>query len=161
MANVARALGAFERRLVTPSRWDEFLRGKRGALTAAEKQGFARFVAAGCSDCHNGMAVGGRMFQVLGEARPWPLQADSGRMGVTGKREDLFLFKVPALRNVEHTGPYFDHGLVTDLGEAVRLMARYQRGMALSETDVAEILVWLKTLTGTPPRDLVPAPDDR
>jgi cytochrome c peroxidase len=149
--NVARALAAFERRLVTPSRWDQFLRGKRDAISAEEKQGFATFVEKGCSDCHNGVAVGGRMFQVAGEVKPWPLQSDSGRYSTTRKTEDLFVFRVPQLRNIEKTGPYFDTGVINDLSEAVRLMARYQRGMNLSEKDVEGIVAWLKTLTGEVP----------
>lgn len=153
--NVARALGVFERRLVTPSRWDQFLRGNRDALTAEEKQGFETFVYKGCSDCHNGVAVGGRMYQVAGEVKPWPLQSDSGRYSATRKREDLFVFRVPPLRNIENTGPYFDTGVVTDLSEAVRLMARYQRGMNLSERDVAEIVAWLKALTGEVPSQYI------
>lgn len=159
--NMAQALGAFERRLVTPSRWDEFLRGKRDALSAEEKTGFATFVSSGCSDCHNGVAVGGRMYGVLGEAKPWPLRADSGRSSVTGKAADFMLFKVPSLRNVEKTAPYFDYGMVTDLPEAVRLMARYQRSLTLSETDVSAIVTWLKTLTGTVPAQYTSPPPQR
>jgi len=154
-ANIARALGAFERGLVTPSRWDEFLGGNKEAVTPQEKQGFATFVNKGCSDCHNGMAVGGRMYQVAGEVRPWPLQSDSGRFAATHEAEDLFVFRVPPLRNIEKTGPYFDTGVITDLAEAVRLMARYQRGINLSEEEVGQIVAWLRTLTGTIPSEYV------
>jgi cytochrome c peroxidase len=157
-ANVASALAAFERRLVTPSRWDKFLRGDGSALTAEEKKGFETFVARGCSDCHNGVAVGGRMYQMVGQVKPWPLQSDSGRYGASRKQEDLFVFRVPQLRNIEMTGPYFDTGVVNDLSEAVRLMARYQRGMNLSDSDVAAIVSWLGALTGKVPEDVAPSP---
>ena len=149
--NIAHALGAFEKRLVTPSRWDQFLRGKRDVLSREEKKGFETFVDRGCSDCHNGPAVGGRMYQIAGEVSPWPLQSDSGAYSKTRKAADLFRFRVPPLRNIEMTGPYFDTGGITDLSEAVRLMARYQRGMNLSDSDVQGIVAWLKTLTGTVP----------
>lgn len=151
LENVSLALGAFERRLVTPSRWDRFLRGDSSALTPDEKRGFAAFVTAGCSDCHNGTAVGGRMYQLLGQAKPWPSQADSGRYFLTGKREDIFVFKVPQLRNIEHTGPYFHYDAVPDLAGAVRMMAQHQRNMELTDADVVSIVAWLKALTGEVP----------
>lgn len=159
--NVAKALGAFERTLLTPSRWDRFVQGDEHAITEAEKRGFVTFVAKGCSDCHNGVGAGGRMYQVLGEAAPWPEVADSGRFFVTGKAADVFVFKVPSLRNVAKTGPYFHYDLVGQLPAAVRMMARYQRRLTLSEEDVAAIVTWLNTLTGELPKEFASVPPPR
>lgn len=150
-ANVGRAIAAFERTLLTPSRWDRFLAGDARALTAVEKAGFATFVATGCSDCHHGVDVGGRMYQRLGTVRPWPSQADSGRYLATKNVADLYVFKVASLRNVEKLRGYFHDGTVRDLSEAVRLMARHQLGQELADGDVEAIVAWLRTLTGDPP----------
>jgi cytochrome c peroxidase len=104
------------------------------------------------------VTVGGRMYQMVGQVKPWPIQSDSGRYATSRKQEDLFVFRVPQLRNIEVTGPYFDTGVVSDLSEAVRLMARYQRGMNLSDSDVAAIVSWLGALTGKVPADVAVPP---
>jgi len=156
--NMAKAIGAFERKLMTPSRWDRFLQGDQKALNDAEKEGFLKFVDAGCATCHMGVCVGGTMFQKLGVVEPYPGLKDEGRAKVTRRAEDKFFFKVPGLRNVEKTGPHFHDGSVKTLEEAVRLMARYELGKELGGPDVTAIVTWLKTLTGELPRDYIRPP---
>lgn len=156
--NMARAIGAFERKLMTPSRWDRFLQGDKSALNDAEKAGFLKFVNTGCATCHMGTCAGGTMYQKLGVAKPYPGLKDEGRAKVTHRAEDKFFFKVPGLRNVEKTGPYFHDGSVKTLEEAVKLMAEYELGKTLSAADAASIVTWLKTLTGEIPKDYVKPP---
>lgn len=153
--NIAKAIGAFERKLSTPSRWDKFLAGDKGALTDDEKRGFKKFVSTGCTACHMGTYVGGTMFQKLGLVQPWPSEKDLGRYEVTKNDADKMMFKVPSLRNVEKTAPYFHDGSVATLEEAVRLMAKHQLGKDLSPADIASIVTWLKTLTGEIPKDYI------
>ena len=157
--NVGRAIGAFERGLVTPSRWDAYLGGDPAALTPAEQEGLATFVGASCTACHRGVYVGGDMFQKAGLLEPWPQQGDTGRYAVTRHRGDRFVFKVPSLRNVEQTAPYFHDGQVAALPEAVRWMARYQLGRDLRDTEVDAIVTWLRSLTGTIPREYIKPPE--
>lgn len=156
--NIARAIGAFERTLVTPSRWDKLLRGETSALTDAEKAGFNQFASAGCVSCHNGSLVGGKTYQRLGSAMPWPDTSDEGRFKVTNRPDDHMTFKVASLRNVEKTGPYFHDGSVAALDSAVRLMAEYQLGRKLNQKDTASIVTWLKTLTGEVPAKYTQSP---
>jgi cytochrome c peroxidase len=156
--NVGQAIGAFERGLVTPSRWDAFLAGDTGALTLAGKRGLETFVALGCSACHRGTYVGGEMFQKAGLVEPWPEQGDPGRYAVTHRRGDRLVFKVPSLRNVERTAPYFHNGQVATLEEAVRRMARYQLGRELRDAEVTSVVTWLKSLTGTIPQEYIAPP---
>jgi cytochrome c peroxidase len=146
--NIAKAIGAFERRLVTPSRWDKFLKGDKTALNDAEKAGFLKFVDAGCAACHNGVHVGAASFQKLGVAKPWPDQKDQGRYAVTKNEADRMMFKVPTLRNVEKTWPYMHDGRTAKLEDAVSLMAEYELGRKLQPAEVTSIVTWLKTLTG-------------
>jgi cytochrome c peroxidase len=155
MDNLAKAIGAFERKLVTPSRWDKFLGGDKNALTSAEKVGFKKFTETGCNTCHAGPYVGGAMFQKLGLVKPWPKQDDQGRFEVTKQDADKMVFKVPSLRNVEKTAPYFHDGSVATLEEAVKLMANHQLGKTLDDADVASIVAFLKSLTGVIPRDYI------
>jgi len=156
--NMARAIGAFERKLVTPSRWDRFMEGDRNAITATEMSGHHEFMHGGCATCHNGPYVGGRMFQKLGVEKPWPVTTDLGRMDVTKSAADRMVFKVPTLRNVEKTGPYFHDGKVATLEEAVRLMGQHQLGTPLGDDQVGRIVAWLKTLTGEIPMDYIKPP---
>ncbi|MDF2692319.1 MAG: Cytochrome peroxidase [Labilithrix sp.] len=152
-ANVGKAIGAFERTLVTPSHWDKYLGGDETALTEAERAGLARFLDVGCSTCHAGAAVGGRDFKKLGQVKPWPSAlADNGRFDVTKDAADRNVFKVPSLRNIDKTGPYFHDGSVKTLEEAVRLMATHQLGKDLSPADVDSIVTFLKSLTGELPK---------
>lgn len=156
--NLGKAIGAFERELVTPSRWDAYLKGDRAALTDAEKEGLQQFVTVGCPSCHNGVYVGGAAFQRLGLAVPWPNRSDLGRFAVTKNPSDSLVFKVPTLRNIEHTDPYFNDGKVATLNEAVQLMAKHQLGRNLTEVQTGSIVTFLKTLTGTVPAEYVAAP---
>lgn len=156
--NVGRAIGAFERGLVTPSRWDHFLAGDTGALTIAEQEGLATFVRTGCASCHTGAYVGGQLYRKLGLAKPWPTSLDSGRITVTKNAADLFVFKVPSLRNVAMTGPYFHDGSIASLDEAIRLMGRHQLGVELDSVAVARIHTWLGSLTGELPAAYIAAP---
>ena len=157
--NVGKAIGVFERQLLTPSRWDEYLKGDQAALTADEKRGLDTFLNAGCQACHSGPYLGGQMFQRLGLVRPWPDTRDVGRLHVTGIRADSMVFKVPSLRNVAQTAPYFNAGSVASLDEGVRLMARHQLGQELTREQINSIMTFLKALTGTvPSRYVVPPP---
>jgi cytochrome c peroxidase len=156
--NMALAIGAFERKLVTPSRWDKFLAGDDNALTSAEKTGFEKFVETGCAGCHGGAYVGGAMYSKLGIAKPWPNQKDLGRFNVTKKESDKLVFKAPSLRNIEKTGPYFHDGSVATLDKAIELMAEYENGKKLGPADVQSIATFLKALTGTVPADYIKPP---
>jgi cytochrome c peroxidase len=143
---------------MTPSRWDRFLQGDKTALNDEEKTGFLKFTETGCATCHMGVCVGGTTFQKLGVAKPYPGLKDEGRAKVTGRAEDKYYFKVPGLRNVEKTWPYFHDGSVKTLDEAVRRMAEYELGKNLQPADVSAIVSWLKTLTGEIPRDYIQPP---
>lgn len=157
--NMALAIGAFERNLVTPSRWDKFLEGDKTALTDAEKVGFLKFSEAGCGACHNGVYMGGTMFQKAGLVQPWPDEGDPGRFAVTKNEADRMFFKVPSLRNVAETGPYFHDGKTADLGAAVRTMAECELGTKLTDQEVASITTWMKSLTGDLPKDYIAKPE--
>lgn len=156
--NMARAIGAFERKLVTPSRWDRFLAGDRSALTPEEMAGHHQFMHGGCASCHNGTYVGGSTFQKLGAEKPWPTATDLGRMAVTKNEADRMVFKVPSLRNVARTGPYFHDGTVAHLDEAVRLMGVYQLNTKLEDRQIEQIVAWLGTLTGEIPSEYIRPP---
>jgi cytochrome c peroxidase len=147
--NLARAIGAFERRLVTPGPFDRFLAGDDSALDAGALAGLSKFMEVGCPTCHNGPTVGGLLYQKLGLVRPYET-GDQGRFELTGKEVDRFVFKVPSLRNIARTGPYFHDGSITSLNQAIRLMSAHQLGRDLSEDDVASIRRFLDSLTGEP-----------
>jgi len=155
--NFGLAVGAFERGLVTPSRFDAYLAGDRSALSDTEQRGLATFVSTGCTACHNGVLVGGGSYQKLGTVQPYST-ADPGRMKVTHADADRQVFKVPPLRNVARTGPYFHDGAIADLATAVRTMARVQLGRTLGDPEVASIVAFLGALDGRPPPDYVAPP---
>jgi len=156
--NFAKAVGAFERKLVTPSKWDDYLKGNKTALSDDEKKGFLKFVEVGCPTCHVGPLVGGTMYQKLGKEKPWPNQNDKGRSAVTKSPSDDMMFKTSILRNIEHTGPYFHDASAKTLEDAVKKMATHQLAKELSDDDVKSIVTWLKTLTGTIPAEYVKKP---
>jgi cytochrome c peroxidase len=156
--NMAVAIGAFERKLLTPARWDKFLQGDAAALTPAEKQGFNTFISAGCQTCHAGALVGGAMYQKLGVIKPYPDASDLGRFQLTKVEGDKMVFKVPSLRNIEKTGPYFHNGKVGTLPEAIDRMAEYQVGKKLTDPQIQSIVTWLKSLTGDLPTDYIRPP---
>lgn len=148
--NVGRAIAAFERTLVTPSRFDAYLKGQDSALNVSEQKGLELFVDSGCVACHSGVGIGGSMFQKLGMVKPYETE-DLGRFKVTNQESDKFVFKVPSLRNIEKTGPYFHDGSVESLEEAVKLMGAHQLGRTFEDTEVTDLVAFLRTLTGTPP----------
>jgi cytochrome c peroxidase len=156
--NLGKAIGAFERGLVTPARWDNFLGGDDAALTVDEKRGAKIFVAAGCSGCHGGAYVGGSAFMKAGLKTPWPATADSGRYAVTRKPDDMWVFKVPSLRNVDKTGPYFSDGAEASLDNAIRLMGRHQLGMEFNDTQLKDLRAFLGALSGTIPVPYIAQP---
>ena len=157
--NVAKAIGAFERKLFTPSRWEKYLAGEKSALTDPEKVGFNTFVETGCPTCHFGPYVGATMFQKLGLMKAWPTTRDRGRFELTQKNEDYMVFRVPSLRNVAMTGPYLHDGSLTSLNEVVRMMARHQIGKELTDTQIASIITWLGSLTGELPMAYIQKPE--
>ena len=157
LANLTRALAAFQRQLTTPSRFDQFLAGQQEALSPQERRGLELFVTTGCITCHGGPAVGGTSLQKLGLVEPYPRDTDPGRYEVTREEEDRMKFRVPTLRNVEKTAPYLHDGSVAGLDEVVRVMARYQLGKTLSPAQVEELVAFLRSLTGElPARYLAP-----
>jgi cytochrome c peroxidase len=157
--NTARAIGAFERKLFTPGRWEKFLAGEKAALTPAEKVGFNTFVETGCPTCHFGPYVGASMFQKLGLVKAWPSSRDRGKFELTQKNEDYMVFRVPSLRNVAKTGPYLHDGSMTSLPEVVRMMARHQVGKELTDAQANAIVAWLGCLTGDLPADYIKKPE--
>ena len=153
--NIKDALATFEKSLITPnSPFDRFLLGDSNAITAEEKQGYQIFKDYGCISCHQGVNVGGNLFQKFGvigdyfRDRGNITKADLGRFNVTGNESDRYVFRVPTLRNVEVTSPYFHDGNASTLEEAVGIMAKYQLGRSLSEEQVNLIVRFLNTLTG-------------
>jgi cytochrome c peroxidase len=158
LTNVAIAIGAFERTLVTPSRWDRFLEGDVEALTSSEKEGFRVFARVGCMACHAGTWVGGAMFQRVGAVVPWPEGADQGRFDVTHVSGDEMMFKVPSLRNVTRTAPYFHDGSSDTLPDAVQRMAHHQLGVELTDDEVDAIVTWLGSLEAVDPVQMMSAP---
>lgn len=156
--NVGRAIAAFERKLTTPSRWDDYLRGKQDALTDREVEGLSIFTNVGCMVCHTGEFVGGSMYQKAGVVEAWPNQKDQGRFETTKQDGDRMMFKVPTLRNVEKTAPYFHDGSVPTLDLAVRMMGKHQLGLNLADNEVSAIVAWLGALTGKLPEQYLEAP---
>lgn len=153
--NIKDAIATFERALVTPnSRFDQYLKGDRNAMTADELKGYRLFKSYGCIACHQGVNIGANMFERLGvmgdyfKDRGEIAQADLGRFNVTKNEEDKHMFKVPSLRNVALTAPYFHDGSAATLEQAVTIMGKYQLGVAIPLSDVALIVAFLKTLTG-------------
>nr|VFJ49687.1 MAG: cytochrome c peroxidase [Candidatus Kentron sp. FM]VFJ56027.1 MAG: cytochrome c peroxidase [Candidatus Kentron sp. FM]VFK10854.1 MAG: cytochrome c peroxidase [Candidatus Kentron sp. FM] len=150
---VTQAIAEFEKTLITPnSRFDQWLRGDKGAITEQELAGYDLFKTSGCAGCHNGPAVGGAYFRKMGVVTPYKTKNTSqGRAGVTGKDTDKFVFKVPTLRNIEKTYPYFHDGEATTLTQAVDTMGRLQLGREFTAQENADIILFLKTLTGDQP----------
>ena len=161
--NWGKAIGAYERTLVSPSRFDDYLGGKSDALSAAERKGLRTFLDTGCADCHGGRGVGGGEFRKFGEFSDyWKAtgspDVDKGRFLMTNKPADLYTFKVPSLRNVAATPPYFHDGSVSALPKAVRIMAKVQLDAELSGSAVDEIVTFLGSLSGPIPEGLERAP---
>ncbi|QCO03292.1 cytochrome-c peroxidase [Azospirillum argentinense] len=155
---VTKAIAAFEETLVTPnSRFDQWLKGDKKALTTVELEGYELFKDSGCTACHNGSAVGGNTFQKMGVVEPYKTNNPAeGRIAVTKEEADRFNFKVPTLRNVALTYPYFHDGEAATLSDAVDVMGRIQLGKKFSTDENAKIVAFLKTLTGDQPSFALP-----
>jgi cytochrome c peroxidase len=149
--NIGKAIAAFERTLITPSRFDRYLRGQSDAITLKEKQGLYKFVETGCYACHSSYTVGGRIFMKFGMYHPYKNQMDLGRFEVTHQEGDKLVFKVPMLRNITLTPPYFHDGQVSTLPEAVRLMAWMQLDKPLSSHEIDEIVGFFPALEAENP----------
>ncbi len=157
---MAKAIGAFERKLVTPGPFDEFLAGNLEALNDEQLAGLNLFMEVGCTQCHTGPAVGGTMYQKLGNVKPWPSYKDEGRSLISGAEADKYFFKVPGLRNVAKTAPYLHDGSVATLEEMVQLMAEHQTTKGkLSDEELKKMMAFLNALTGEIPTDYIAMPE--
>ncbi|MEZ9537152.1 cytochrome-c peroxidase [Shewanella sp. 10N.286.51.B8] len=152
------AIATFEKTLVTPnSPFDKYLEGDKKAISADAQTGYQLFKDKGCVACHNGPAVGGTMYMKMGLIKPFHTDNPAeGRKGVTGKEADKFVFKVPTLRNIELTYPYFHDGSVWNLDEAVNTMADIQLGQKMSAKETAQMVEFLNSLTGEQPQIMLP-----
>jgi cytochrome c peroxidase len=157
-SNVSAAIAEFESGLITPGRWDRYLLGDKSALTQREKDGAKLFSNLGCMVCHTGAYIGGTMFEKLGVHLPWPNQQDRGRSQISKSSADDMVFKVPSLRNVANTSPYFHDGSVTSLKQAVLLMSRHQLGEEVTGDEADDIVAWLGSLTGRISLDYIRTP---
>lgn len=168
--NIAKAIAAYERTLVTPGApFDQFLEGKKRAISKEARRGMELFQSTGCVACHSGALLAGpdlpmgtgffQRFPTMADdpyVAQYKLAEDLGRFDVTGEEGDKHMFRVPTLRNIELTAPYFHNGSVATLDEAVRVMARVQLGQTLEDKDVAAIVEFLRTLTGPFPEQTMP-----
>jgi len=145
--NITRAIAAFERTLITPSRFDDFLNGDRAALSEAELRGLDSFLLLDCNSCHDGILVGGETYEPLGKEHPYENQTDQGIYEITGDEDDRMFFKVAPLRNVALTAPYFHDGKIDSLDEAIRKMGKLQLDEELTDSQVSDIASFLKALT--------------
>jgi cytochrome c peroxidase len=161
--NIQKAIGAFERTLITPSKFDQYLASNPSHLNTEETEGLALFIQTGCTNCHAGVALGGNQFQKFGVYHDFlPLTNgnpnDKGKMNVTNDPADKYVFKVPSLRNVAMTAPYFHDGSVQSLEKAIQIMAKTQLDKDLSSEDTRKIAAFLNTLTGELPEHVKVAP---
>ncbi|MGB0522886.1 MAG: cytochrome-c peroxidase [Flammeovirgaceae bacterium] len=148
------ALVAYLTSLASPSRFDDFLLGKRDAITIDEKMGYLKFKEYGCTTCHQGINVGGNMFQKLGivrnyfQDRGYISHVDYGRFNLTKNEADKFVFRVPSLRNIAITAPYLHDGSIGELSKVIKIMGTYQLGKDIPDEDIKQIEAFLKSLTG-------------
>jgi len=157
--NMKNAIGAFERKLVTPTKFDKYIAGDASALNDAEKQGLNTFIEVGCTACHSGALLGGTMYQKFGIFGDyWKLtkskKVDNGKFDVTKNEADKYVFKVPSLRNIEKTYPYFHDGSVLKIEDAIRIMGKLESNKELTDKQVNDIVVFLQTLTGEVDKEL-------
>ncbi len=155
---VTDAIAAFEETLTTPnSRFDYWLKGYDNSISEVEREGYILFKSKGCIACHNGVGVGGNSYQRFGIAKPYDNDTHTlGRYNVTKEETDKYVFKVPLLRNIELTAPYFHDASTWDLNEAVNIMAEHQLGLKLTDDETNKIVVFLRTLTGEQPSIIFP-----
>ncbi len=144
--NFGRAVAAFERTLITRDRFDDFLKGDDKTLTVQELRGLDLFLSVGCTTCHTGPTIGGNMYQKIGVLHPYSNTTDKGRITVTKEEWDEYRFKVPSLRNVSLTWPYFHDGKAAELDTAVREMAYMQLDKKLTEPETADLKAFLMSL---------------
>jgi len=161
--NMKKAIGAFERELLTPTKFDHYLSGDKTALTSAEQKGLKTFVDQGCIACHMTSLLGGNMYQKTGVYASYSetvgaTSEDLGRFEVTQKEADKYLFKVPSLRNVEKTAPYFHDGAVESLDAAIKVMAKIQLNKEITNEQAKDIVTFLATLTGEVPPEYAVMP---
>jgi cytochrome c peroxidase len=156
--NMANAIGAFERTLVTPSAYDRWLKGEDAALTAEQRAGLQTFVDTGCTSCHSGPALGGQMYMKLGVVQPYETK-DEGRFMVTQNEADRKVFKVPSLRNITETAPYLHDGSIATLPEMVGVMAKVQLGKELPPEQVQSIVAFLGALKADLPAERIAKPE--
>ncbi|WP_291851996.1 cytochrome-c peroxidase [Lutibacter sp.] len=157
--NIQNAIGAFERKLITPSRFDDFIAGDLNALSTIEKDGMQLFISTGCIACHSGNVLGGNIYQKFGVYDDYwkytkSTKIDEGKFVVSKKDGDKYVFKAPSLRNIEKTYPYFHDGSVNNLKEAVSIMAKVQLNKDLSEKDLNSLIAFLNSLTGELPKNI-------
>ena len=148
--NIIKAITIYEESLITPnSPIDDYLLGDTNALTEQQIRGLSLFNNYGCSTCHQGVNIGGNIYQKLGRINDIPqiLTLDKGRFEVTNERIDEYIFKVPTLRNIAETAPYFHNGSIDNLPDAVRIMAKSQLGRELSKEEVADIVALLHSFS--------------
>jgi len=168
--NWGKAIGAYERVLLTPAPFDRYLKGDADALSGQAKHGLEKFMSFGCAGCHSGVTVGGQMYQKFGVTQDyWVLTGskeielfkgrDKGRFQDTKNEADAFIFKVQQLRNVAVTPPYFHDGSVAELSDAVRIMGKLQLGRDLGTSDVSDIIAFLQSLTGEVPLQFSEVPN--
>ncbi len=162
--NIQNAIGAFERTLITPSKFDKYLTGDHSAMSEEEKKGLQTFVNSGCGSCHNGAVLGGNMFQKFGVFAKYEdftksKTLDEGRFTVTKNEADKSIFKVSGLRNIEKTAPYFHDGSVESLEQAIKIMAKVELNKDLTDAETVEIATFLKSLTAPLDADKYKAPE--
>ena len=168
--NWGKAIGAYERVLLTPAPFDRYLQGDTSALSPQAKQGLDKFIAFGCVGCHSGVTVGGQMYQKFGVTQDYWIATgskeielfkgrDKGRFQDTKSEADAFIFKVQQLRNVAVTPPYFHDGSVADLHDAVRIMGKLQLGRDIGADEVNDIIAFLESLTGEVPQQFASVPN--
>jgi cytochrome c peroxidase len=161
--NFAKAIGAFERTLITPAPFDAYLKGDESLLTTGQKMGLKIFMDMGCVGCHSGTYLGGQMYQKFGIVESYgkytkSVKIDEGRYTVTRNEADRYVFKVPVLRNVEKTAPYFHDGSVDTLEAAIMIMAKIQLGKETTKQQNIDLVDFFKSLTGDIPEEILKVP---
>ena len=143
---MSQALAAFQRTLISKDRFDDYLSGNKNAINESEKAGLLVFIEKGCVACHNGPVMGGQLFMKMGLVHPYPNKVDKGKAQVTGNPADNYFFKVPSLRNILNTAPYFHDGAAATIEQAIIDTGWHQLGIKLNEQEVKAIKVFFNSL---------------